>query len=145
MLPETSAFVKHFEGQTKRMYFMIEDDDLFEKCSTIWDKVGADVKNNLIASISTIIFGNQNKISCLNAALMKDENYYLQVFLKECKYIKKKVRLLLVYPSLIKRVMLYYEKCVFKASGGLLFCLFIHCPTSQRNRGAAFYFIPIIN
>ena len=27
----------------------------------------------------------------LNSCLMKYENYYLQVFLKECKYIKKKV------------------------------------------------------
>ena len=25
----------------------------------------------------------------LDSALQKDENYYLQVFLKECKYIKK--------------------------------------------------------
>ena len=27
----------------------------------------------------------------LGPALKKDENYYLQVFLKECKYIEKKV------------------------------------------------------
>ena len=27
----------------------------------------------------------------LDSALKKDENYYLSVFLKECKYIKKKV------------------------------------------------------
>ena len=27
----------------------------------------------------------------LNSALKKDDNYYLQVFLKECKYIEKKV------------------------------------------------------
>ena len=27
----------------------------------------------------------------LNSALKKDKNYYLQVFLKECKYIEKKV------------------------------------------------------
>ena len=27
----------------------------------------------------------------LNFALIKDENYYSQVFLKECKYIEKKV------------------------------------------------------
>ena len=36
ILPETSAFVKHFDGQTKWMYFMIEDDDLLEKCSTYY-------------------------------------------------------------------------------------------------------------
>ena len=27
----------------------------------------------------------------LDSTLKKDENYYLQVFLKECKYIEKKV------------------------------------------------------
>ena len=27
----------------------------------------------------------------LDSALKKDENYYLQVFLKNCKYIEKKV------------------------------------------------------
>ena len=27
----------------------------------------------------------------LDSALKKDENYYLPVFLKECKYIKRKV------------------------------------------------------
>ena len=27
----------------------------------------------------------------LDSALQKDENYYLQVFLKECKHIEKKV------------------------------------------------------
>ena len=26
------------------MYFLIEDDDLLEKCNTIWDKVSADIK-----------------------------------------------------------------------------------------------------
>ena len=27
----------------------------------------------------------------LDSRLRKDENYYLQVFLKECKYVEKKV------------------------------------------------------
>ena len=52
MLPETSAYVKSYDGQTKWMYFLIEDDDLLEKCKTIWDKVNADIKNNLIARLS---------------------------------------------------------------------------------------------
>ena len=33
------------------MYFLIEEDDLLEKHNTIW---GKDIKNNLIASLSTI-------------------------------------------------------------------------------------------
>ena len=44
MLPKTSAYVKSFDGQTKWMYFMIEDDDLLEKNNTIWVKVIAAIK-----------------------------------------------------------------------------------------------------
>ena len=39
MLPKTSAYVKSYDGQTKWMYFLIEDGDLLEKYNTIWDKV----------------------------------------------------------------------------------------------------------
>ena len=35
--------------------FLIDDDDLLEKYSTIWDIISADIKKkNLIASLSTI-------------------------------------------------------------------------------------------
>ena len=44
MLPKTSANVKIYDGQTKWMYFLIEDDELLEKQNTIWDKVSADIK-----------------------------------------------------------------------------------------------------
>ena len=37
MLPKTSAYVKNYNGQTKWMYYLIEDD-------IIWDKVSADSK-----------------------------------------------------------------------------------------------------
>ena len=36
------------------MYFMIEDDDLLSKYNTICDKVRADIKKKLIASLSMI-------------------------------------------------------------------------------------------
>ena len=67
-------------------------------------------KKNLIASLSIIIFFKKTKIklhddevtdfydnhTCLavislDSALEEDDNYYLQVLLKECKYIEKKV------------------------------------------------------
>ena len=54
MLPKTSTFVKSYDGQTKWMYFLIEDDDLLEKYETICDKVSADIKSNLIANLSII-------------------------------------------------------------------------------------------
>ena len=44
MLPKTTAYVKSYDGQTKWMYFLIKDDDLLEKYSTIWNKVSADIK-----------------------------------------------------------------------------------------------------
>ena len=43
MLPKTSAYVKSYHGQTKWMYFLIEDDCLL-KIYTIWDKISADIK-----------------------------------------------------------------------------------------------------
>ena len=53
MLPKTSAYVKSNDGQTKWMYFLIEDDLLLEKYTTIWDNISAGIKKNLIASLST--------------------------------------------------------------------------------------------
>ena len=44
MLHKTTAFVKSYDGQTKWMYFSIEDDNLLEKCNTISDKVIADIR-----------------------------------------------------------------------------------------------------
>ena len=35
MLPKTNAYVKAYERQTKSMNFLIEDDDLLEKCNTV--------------------------------------------------------------------------------------------------------------
>ena len=35
ILPETSAYVKIYDGQTKWMCFLIEDDDSLEKYNTI--------------------------------------------------------------------------------------------------------------
>ena len=35
MLPKTSDYVNSYEGQTKKIYFLIEGVDLLEKCNTI--------------------------------------------------------------------------------------------------------------
>ena len=44
--------------QIKWMYFLIKDDDLFEKYNTIQDKISTDIKKNLILSMSIIkVFG----------------------------------------------------------------------------------------
>ena len=46
MLPKTSAYVKSYDGQTKWIYFLIEDKDLIKKQNTIQDKVSADIKKD---------------------------------------------------------------------------------------------------
>ena len=38
------AYVESYDRQIKRMYFLIEDDDLLEKYDSIWDKFSADIK-----------------------------------------------------------------------------------------------------
>ena len=35
MLPKAKVYVKHYNGQIKRMYFLIENDELLEKYNTI--------------------------------------------------------------------------------------------------------------
>ena len=88
-----------------------------KKYNRIWDKVSADIKNNLTANLSikkilkTKIKSHDDEVTdtydkeipkvasnhtcfaviCLDSAVKKDENYYPQVFLKEWIYIKKKV------------------------------------------------------
>ena len=47
MLPKTSVYIKSYDGLTKWMYFLIEDDDLLEKYNTIWDKVSADISKRI--------------------------------------------------------------------------------------------------
>ena len=118
MLPKTSAYVKSYDGQTKWMYLLIEDDDLLEKYNTIWNKVCADIKiesdsepvyNNNFLKAKIKSHGDEGTdiydkkipkvdsnhaclaVKNLDSALKNDESYYPQVFLKEYKYIDKKV------------------------------------------------------
>ena len=74
------------------MYFLIEDDDLLEIYNTIWNKVSADIKKKIDSELVYKKNYLKTKITVTNLdyALKKDDNYYHQVFLKECKYIQKK-------------------------------------------------------
>ena len=94
------------------MYFLVEDDDLFEKYNTIWDNVSADIKKEFdskpvynksflktkIKSHGDGVTGIYDKeipkvnsnhtflaVISLDSALKKDESYHTKVFLKECK------------------------------------------------------------
>ena len=115
MLPKTSAYIKSCDGHTKWLYFLIEGN---EKYNTIWGNVSADIKkefdsepvyNKNYLKTKTNSHGDEvtdfydKKIleldsnhTCLpvislDSALKKNDNYYPLVFLKECKYIEKKV------------------------------------------------------
>ena len=115
MLPKTRTYVKSYDGQTKWMYSLIEDNDLLEKCNTIWDKVSPDKfdsepfynKQFLKTKIKShgdeaTDFYDQKipkvgsshtclAVISLDSVLKKDDNYYPQVLLEECKYIEEKV------------------------------------------------------
>ena len=100
------------------MYILIEDADLLEEYNTIWDKVSADIKKDFDREpvynkefLRTKIKSHGDEVTdfydkkipkvesnhtclavlTLDSAFRKQDSYYLQVFLKECKYIEKKV------------------------------------------------------
>ena len=85
MLPKTSAYVKSYDGQTKWMYFFITDDG-HENLVVMRLQIFMIKKNPKVDSNHTYL-----SVISLDSALKKDENYYQQVLLKECKYIEEKV------------------------------------------------------
>ena len=93
------------------MYFLIEDDDLWEKYNTVWHKAVLTSKKNFTVSLSIIkvfwktkikshgddvtdfydkkipkLDSNHTRLAVITlySALKKDDNFYPQVFLKEC-------------------------------------------------------------
>ena len=48
MLPKLKTYVKIYEVQTESMYFsIIKNDDLLNKCNTIWDKGSSDIRKEI--------------------------------------------------------------------------------------------------
>ena len=47
MLPKTSAYGKSYDGETKWMYYFIDDGDLLKKYNDIWNKVSNSMKKEL--------------------------------------------------------------------------------------------------
>ena len=47
MPPKTRAYVKSYDGQTKWMDFLIDNDDLLEKYNTIWSKPSSDIAKRI--------------------------------------------------------------------------------------------------
>ena len=103
MLPETSVNVKTYDGQTKWMYFFIENDNLLEKYNTILDKLSADIKKSFHGESvynKTKIKSHGDEVTdfydkkiskvdsnhtclaviSLGSSFKKDEKYYPQMF-----------------------------------------------------------------
>ena len=56
MLPKKRAYMKSYKGETKWIYFSIEDDELLKNYYNIWIDVSNTIKNNLIINLSLIKF-----------------------------------------------------------------------------------------
>ena len=39
ILPQMSGYIKYFENCAKNMSFVIKNDDVLDKCNTIWEKI----------------------------------------------------------------------------------------------------------
>ena len=111
MLPKTSAYKNNYDDESKLIYFLIEYDKLLKQYNDIWNQVSNSTKNELNCKfLKTKIksYGGEyrdfynkgipkvgSNYTCLAVILMhfvvkKDENYYPQIFLKECKYTENK-------------------------------------------------------
>ena len=59
--PKPWAHVKSYNGQTKWMYFQIQNDGLLEKHKTIWDNISADIKDKFdLLSILWPVYNKEN-------------------------------------------------------------------------------------
>ena len=47
IIPKTNAYVKNQDGESKWMYFLIEDDELLEKYNDIYNKVSSFIEMKL--------------------------------------------------------------------------------------------------
>ena len=47
MLPKTIAYMKRYDGETKWMFHLIEDDELVETYTDIWNRVSNSIKKEL--------------------------------------------------------------------------------------------------
>ena len=109
IFPKINEYIKRYDGKTKWMYFLIEDDDLVEKYNVIWDKVSTNIKKEFDSEpvynkndLKTKIKSHGDKVTdfyhnklpkgdsnhtclgavSLNFALNKEGNNCMQVFLK---------------------------------------------------------------
>ena len=118
ILPQMSGWIKYFENGGKSMSFKIENDEVYIKYNSIWNKIkellGVKFYSEPIYGDSYIkskvkTFSDMSKtlfdgdeipkerveyacIACISvdSVLKVDKNYFPQVYLEQCKYKVKK-------------------------------------------------------
>ena len=116
-----SGSIKYFENGAKNMSFFIKDDEVWEKCDTIWDviknKLGIKFHSEPVYEykylkakvrefngvIKTNFLGNDMPkenmhytcIACItiDSVMRIDKKNHPQVYLEECKYRVKKIQM----------------------------------------------------
>ena len=54
ILLKTSTYVKSYDGETKWIYFLIEDDELLKNYHNVWNKIRNSIEKKLAARASTM-------------------------------------------------------------------------------------------
>ena len=116
-----SGYIKYFENGSKNMYFLIKDDEVWDKYNKIWDvikdKLGIKFHSEPVYEykylkakvrefdgvIKTNFLGNDMPkenmhytcIACItiDSVLRIDKKNHLQVYLEECKHKLKKMQI----------------------------------------------------
>ena len=110
MLPKTSIYVKSYDGQTKWMYVLIKVD----RYNTIWNKVIADMKENLTASLSIIkiIWKQKKNLMAINFKIFTikklDSNHTCSAVVSLDSALKKEI--VIVQKCFKKSVNILWKK-----------------------------------
>ena len=121
ILPQMSGYIKYFENGVKNMSFMIKNDDVLDKYNEIWNKIKKTLNTKFHSMpvydekyikakarefngvIKTNFLGDEIPkknvhyacIACItiDSLMEMEKKNYLQVYLEECKYRIKKIKM----------------------------------------------------
>ena len=117
-----SSYVKIHYGEPNWINILIEVDELLKKKNDIWNKVSNNIKKGFnlqykFLKSKTKFYSNNSTdfhdkdllkvgsnyiclaVILIDFVLKKDQTYYPQVILKECKYIDKEIRNIAIDPK----------------------------------------------
>ena len=121
ILPQMTGYIKYFENRGKNMSFVIKDDDVLDKYNEIWDKIkgklnlkfhSMNVDEKYIKAkvrefngvIKTNFLGDEVPKEnehytyigyiTIDSVMRMEKKNYPQVYLEECKYKMKKIKMI---------------------------------------------------